>query len=155
MAKNEDDPDGTHEGGGKGGVKITEGYLADFAEQKLAWLIHDFDFSEPRLTVRNYTGTGKEGGGVNHLLAGTSVGNNTSPGSLITALGTYAGALDAYFKELSRQAIALREDLKHASRALGDGHDGALTAAQLMWLIDDVLKGGGTGGGAGGGTGPH
>ncbi|GAA2096287.1 hypothetical protein GCM10009759_25340 [Kitasatospora saccharophila] len=140
----EDDP------GGKGGgdeVKITESYLGEFADQKLKWLIDDFDASEPRATVKLYAGGGGDGkSGTNHLLAGTSVDGNPAPGSLVTALGTYAGALDTYFGALSLQAVRLREDLKHASWALNDGHEEALTAAQLMWLIDDVLKGGNPGG---------
>ncbi|MFJ1751858.1 hypothetical protein [Kitasatospora sp. NPDC088134] len=130
--------------GGK--VKVTESYLKNFADTKLPELIAALDKSPERAKVKLFVGDKTT---VSHLLAGTSVDGNTAPGELVTALSTYAGQIDAYIGELAKQVIKLQGDLRHADWALSDGHDEALSAAQFMWLIDDVLRGGGTGGGAG------
>ncbi|MFJ5229307.1 hypothetical protein ACIQBJ_05335 [Kitasatospora sp. NPDC088391] len=141
MAKKDEEDE---HGGGK--VKVTESYLKNFADTKLPELIAALDKSPERTKIKLFVGDKST---VSHLLAGSSVDGNTAPGDLVGALSTYAGQLDTYIGTLATQVLRLQGDLRHADWALSDGHDGALSAAQLMWLIDDVLKGGGTGGGTG------
>ncbi|MFC9328459.1 hypothetical protein [Kitasatospora sp. NPDC057015] len=141
MGKPTDDPD---DGGSGGGVKITENYLAEFADQKLKGLIDDLDTSEALARIMLYSAGGDGKSAKSRLLAGTSVDGYPSPTSLVAGLGTYTGGLQTYIKGLSSQVSLMREDLKHADWVQTEGNDNALTAAQLMWLIDDVLKGGGS-----------
>ncbi len=143
MAENES-------GGGKV-TKITEGYVAEFADKKLQELINAFAQNAYVRDVGLYAtdGGSLSNGNVSHLLAGNASATAPSIGALATAFKSYFASVTTGFGNISTQANNMKLDLKDADLILQNGEEDAISVAELMYLLNNVVPGG-SGAGTGG-----
>ncbi|MFB7473492.1 hypothetical protein [Kitasatospora sp. NPDC056184] len=136
-----------------GGVtKITEGYIAEFADKKLQLIIDAYVQNGNIRDVGLYATDGGlvSTGHPSHLLAGNPSGTAPSIGILATAFKNYFAAVNNGFGSVNTQAQKMKLDLKNADLILQNGSEDALTVAELMYILNDVVPGGGSGTGTGG-----
>ncbi|MFF7588806.1 hypothetical protein ACFZCK_15095 [Kitasatospora purpeofusca] len=142
MAENEN-------GGGHTVTKITEGYVAEFADKKLQELINAFLQNANVRDIGLYATDGGtlSGGAPSHLLAGNASATAPSIGILTTAFKGYFGSVNTGFGNINTQATNMKLDLKDADLILQNGEEDAISVAELMYLLNNVVPGGsGTGG---------
>ncbi|MET9402378.1 hypothetical protein [Kitasatospora sp. NPDC002965] len=132
-------------GDGHGVTKITEGYVADFANQKLQALIDGFTQNSYVLDIGLYATDGgtTSTGRPSHLLAGNPSASAPSVGLLATAFKNYFGAVNAGFGTINKQATDMKLDLKDADLILQNGEEDAISVAELMYLLNNVVPGAG------------
>ncbi|MFJ8475119.1 hypothetical protein [Kitasatospora sp. NPDC094011] len=140
-----DDPNKT--GGEDDGntFKVTDSYLLDFAQTKLSKMLQDLKTHPTRVALQQFVlgiGGGQFPGDYASLLAG---GGTVLPSvkQIESQFSKYCQSLENQFKSLEDQVQKMIDDLSRAERDLKNGADDALSAAQMMYLVQDVLGGGG------------
>ncbi|MFJ4091172.1 hypothetical protein ACIPYS_06270 [Kitasatospora sp. NPDC089913] len=133
--------------GGHGVTKITEGYVAEFADKKLQNFINGLTSSANLRDIALYA---TDGGMVSanrpsHLLLGNSSATAPSIGALTTAFKGYFGSVNAGFNTINTQVKNMKQDLKDADLILQNGEEDAISVAELMYLLNNVVPGGGSG----------
>ncbi|MFE4973708.1 hypothetical protein ACFRAR_16555 [Kitasatospora sp. NPDC056651] len=126
--------------------KVTEDYLLDFAHTKPARMLADLKTHPTRVALQEFVlgiGGGKSSGDYAKLLAGGGPAVLPSTKALQDAFTKYCAALEAQFKALEDQVQAMIDDLESAQGVLKHGGDEALAAAEMIYLVSDVLGGGG------------
>ncbi|MFD9811681.1 hypothetical protein [Streptomyces sp. NPDC059080] len=134
-----------HEGGsGTGNVKITEGYLEEFAKQKINEFIRDFRDNDDFRNLDGFAGGPKGPGGYAKLLAG---GKDFPAGqALQLRYEMFCKSLKQQLDSFNKSMGELSNDLVSVGQILDDGEKNTeLTAAQMMENLQDIL--GGLGGG--------
>ncbi|MBB4926035.1 hypothetical protein [Kitasatospora kifunensis] len=132
-------------------IKITDDSVKDFVA-KLQVFIDEPTNSAALKQLRAWVPAGQTGPSTTEYNPGaayTSIlpGNtsafpaaNTVAGAFFTYLSQVKGAIDG----LQTTVGNLQSDLQNASLALNNGNDDAITQAQMLQLLNDVLNGGGT-----------
>ncbi|MFE6745474.1 hypothetical protein ACFVGM_06430 [Kitasatospora purpeofusca] len=145
---------GDNEPGGAKVTKITEGYVAEFADKKLQELINALVQNAHVRDVGLFANDGGtlSTGRVSHLLAGNASGTAPSIGVLATAFKSYFGSVNTGFGNINTQATNMKLDLKDADLILQNGEEDAISVAELMYLLNNVVPGGA---GSSPGTGGH
>ncbi|MFG2848170.1 hypothetical protein ACGF12_34130 [Kitasatospora sp. NPDC048296] len=126
--------------------KVTENFLLDFAHTKLSKMLEDLKTHPTRLALKEFVlgiGGGKFSGDYAKLLPGGGPAVLPSTKALQDAFTAYCTALEAQFKTLEDQVQAMIDDLESAQTTLNHGGDDALAAAEMIYLVSDVLGGGG------------
>ncbi|MGW3043771.1 hypothetical protein ACWC9T_27845 [Kitasatospora sp. NPDC001159] len=125
--------------------KVTDSYLTDFATTKLTKMLEDLRTHPTRVALQQFVlgiGGGNAPGDYSHLYSG---GGAVLPSvkKIQDTFSKYCLSLENQFKTLEEQVQKMIDDLQNAQRTLNNGSDEALTAAQMMYLVTDVLGGGG------------
>lgn len=134
-------------GSGTGNVKITEGYLEDFAKQKINEFIHGFRDNDDFRNLEGFAGGPAGPGGYAKLLAG---GKDFPAGQALQLryamfCKSLKEQLDGFLKSMGNMST----DLLTVNQILDEGEKNTeLTAAQMMENLQDILGGLGTGGSA-------
>ncbi|MFI5643487.1 hypothetical protein [Kitasatospora sp. NPDC051705] len=124
--------------------------LVNFADTVLPAYVRKLEGDPGFTAMLGFSGKGGESG-TNHfteLLAG-NFENGTHLHDLFA--NSLAGPVVEDFKKFHAQLEKSRLDIKDFLRQMDDAHEHALTAAQMMQILQDVIGAGGGGGGAGGG----
>ncbi|MFD7453376.1 hypothetical protein [Kitasatospora sp. NPDC059827] len=124
---------------------VTDSYLLDFAQTKLVKMLQDLRTHPTRVALQQFVlgiGGGQFSGDYATLLAG---GGTALPSvkQIESSFAKYCQSLENQFKSLEDQVQKMIDDLSRAERDLKNGADDALSAAQMMYLVQDVLGGGG------------
>ncbi|MER5352516.1 hypothetical protein ABT093_19565 [Kitasatospora sp. NPDC002551] len=150
MAKNE---------GGSGGspvTELTEGWLQQFTNEEIQAYIDGIATNPFVLNMGYYangTGTltssvGTDGKPVTGNSAELRIGTPGNAGKSITevtaSFKAYFGAVDGGFQKIGTQLKNMKGDLLDADLILQTGKEEALTVAQLMFLLGNVVPGGGS-----------
>ncbi|MFD8081556.1 hypothetical protein ACFV4F_07645 [Kitasatospora sp. NPDC059722] len=125
--------------------KVTDSYLLDFAQTKLTTMLQDLRTHPTRVALQQFVlgiGGGQFSGDYASLLAG---GGTVLPSvkQIESSFTKYCQSLENQFKSLEDQVQKMIDDLSRAERDLKNGADDALSAAQMMYLVQDILGGGG------------
>jgi hypothetical protein len=138
-----DDSSDDGSGGGGDTLKITDQYLKDFANTQIKSFL-DSARSDPSLkAVENFggplsDGSGEGGQGVYSKLLGGSL---DSAKTLQAQFQSLCSTLDGMVKQLESQMGQAQLDLQVVDSTLNNAEDEALTTAQMMQVLNDVLNG--------------
>ncbi|MGW1837527.1 hypothetical protein [Streptomyces sp. BBFR2] len=141
-----------HEGGsGTGNVKITEGYLEEFAKQKINEFLDDFRNNDDYRNLGAFAGGSMGPGGYAKLLSGSK--DFPAGQALQVRYEMFCKSLKQQLDAFAKTMGNLSTDLMTVNQVLDDGEkETELTAAQMMENLQDIL--GGLGGGGGSYTSP-
>lgn len=126
--------------------KVTESFLLDFAHTKLTAMLADLRTHPSRVALKEFVlgiGGGKFSGDYAKLLPGGREAVVPSGKTLREGFSKYCAALEDQFKTLEDQVQAMIDDLSSADTTLKRGGDDALAAAEMIYLVSDVLSPGG------------
>ncbi|MEV4615647.1 hypothetical protein AB0K43_24100 [Kitasatospora sp. NPDC049258] len=136
-------PDTSEEGSDT--LKVTDGYLRDFAHDKLRPFLDSLRTDAGRKALQRFqsaaANTMPAPGEYSLLLTGSGT-LISSVAALQLAFTNYSKSIETQFVKIEDQINKLILDLENAQILLQNGEDEALKASQLMWLINDVLGGG-------------
>ncbi|MFJ2867737.1 hypothetical protein [Kitasatospora sp. NPDC087314] len=126
--------------------KVTDSWLIDFAHTKLTTMLQDLQTHPTRVALQQFVlgiGGGTAPGDYSHLFPGAGT-VQPSVQKIKDTFTNYCKSLEQQFKTLEDQVKKMIDDLERAQRDLKNGADDALSAAQMMYLISDVLGTGGS-----------
>lgn len=129
---------------GGGTLKIDDQYLEDFAGTQIKQFLASMD-SDPSISaVEQFgngsgSGTGAVAGDYSKLLAGGGTMNSAT--NLQANFKALCLSLSTMVKSLGSQLSKAQLELKTVQLTLQNAEDDALTAAQMMTVLNDVLSG--------------
>ncbi|MGF1429408.1 hypothetical protein [Kitasatospora sp. LaBMicrA B282] len=136
--------DDTTDGGGGDTLKITETYLKDFANNQIKQLLDALRNDASLKAVQGFSqgngsGTGPGPGQYSKLLGG---GKTLDAAQQLQAdFKSLCTQLDGMVQSLITEAGMFQLDLKTVDSTLTNGADEALSAADMMKVLTDVLNG--------------
>ncbi|GJF33001.1 hypothetical protein KNE206_57010 [Kitasatospora sp. NE20-6] len=122
-------------------LKVTDEYLRGFAADRIKKFL-DALKADPSITAltgfAHQVGGGVTPGSYSALLPGG--GPLGSAKGLQSAFKTFCLQLESQLKAFESQMSRMAIDLQMAQSKLQNGADEALTSAQMMWLLNDVMQ---------------
>ncbi|MFI7098959.1 hypothetical protein ACIBK8_06325 [Streptomyces sp. NPDC050161] len=134
--------------GGTGKVKVTEGYLEDFAQHRINDFIQGLRDNDDYRNLDGFAGGPAGPGGYAKLLAGSK--DFPAGQALQQRYAKFCQSLKHELDGFAQSMTDLSNDLMTVNQILDKGEqDTELTASQMMQDLQDILNGFGGGGGAG------
>ncbi|MFJ6793208.1 hypothetical protein [Streptomyces sp. NPDC091268] len=141
MAKNppSTNPDPDKDSGSGDDLKITDKYLLDFAETKIAWLQSQIESNHPLLMLTSHWQNGSLIGDEGKLLPGNTV-RLPSAEQLQLNFKTYAKQLVSAFAVIKAATHGSYVTLHDIRQLLQNADDDAITAAEMWEVLTQVQQ---------------